>query len=225
MNLLGRGVLSAISVDFQPTQFPTLLSSAIVNVMTGRMYDLATFQPIEPNEFAAGLALRPEAFRTRILQSMILGALMLRPLPIEVADRVAEFARAMSIDDGMLTVAHDFATGQLGLAAVDFDRNGDTANWSPERTVALHASGLADAWATSVHDPALATRWCSLEALGHDTLGRRLWEFSRARTRTAPPPDLPQRRHTTAQIASGVGWNTNGWSALTTVSLVSRTAV
>ena len=180
-NLLGRGILSAISVDHRPTQFQALLARAILDAMIGQTYDTATFAPIEPDEFAAGLAQRTEAFRTRILQSMILGALVLRPLPIEVADRVAEFARAMSIDDGMLTVAHDFAAGQLGLAAVDFDRNGYTANWSPERTVALHAGGLADAWATSVHDPELAMRWCSLEALGHDTLGRRLWEFYRAR--------------------------------------------
>jgi hypothetical protein len=179
--LLGRGVLSAISAGGVPTPFQSLLAGAILHAMTGQRADAGPFSPIEPDELAAGLAMRTEAFRTRILQSMILGALVLRPLPVEVADRVAAFARAMSIDDGMLTVAHDLAAGQFGLAAVDFDRNGYTAGWSPERTVALHAGGLADAWALSVDEPQLAARWCSLELLGQDTLGRRVWEFYRAR--------------------------------------------
>ena len=71
---------------------------------------------------------------------MILGALVLRPLPDEVAARVEAFARAMSVDDAMLGVARRFAKGQLGLAAVDFDRNGYTADWAPERSEALRTS-------------------------------------------------------------------------------------
>jgi hypothetical protein len=87
----------------------------------------------------------------------------------------------MSIDDGMLAVAHDFAEGHLALAAVDFDRNGYTAGWSDERTRALHAGGLADAWGLAVHDAELAARWAALEALGGETIGRKVWEFYRAR--------------------------------------------
>jgi predicted dinucleotide-binding enzyme len=149
--------------------------------------------------FGAGLADRNEAFRTRILQTMILGALVLRPIPAVVASRVESFARAMSVDDGMLAVARRFASGQLGLAAFDFQRNGYTADWSPERARALHTSTeLTDAWQLSVNDAALAARWAALEQLPADTLGRRMWEFYRARGFAFPglpgsaPPLLAQ---------------------------------
>ena len=105
--------------------------------MTGHETDISDPPAVAAEDFAAGLARRNEAFRTRILQTMILGALVLRPLPPEVAEQVGDFARAMSVDDGMLTVAQRFAKGQLGLAAVDFDRNGYTATWDAERAAKL----------------------------------------------------------------------------------------
>lgn len=181
VTFLGHGVLSAASVNGTPTEFQRLLVGAMFEALTGHPYDAASFRAVDPDELAAAMARRSEAFRTRIVQTMILAALVLRPLPIEVANRVAEFARALSIDDGMLSVARDFAAGQVGLAAVDFDRNGYTADWSTERTDALHASGLSEAWATSADDPVLAARWAALGALPADTLGRRVWEFYRAR--------------------------------------------
>ena len=99
----------------------------------------------------------------------------------------------------MLTVAQRFASGQLGLASVDFDRNGYTADWSPDRARALHTSTELDqAWAQSVDDPELADRWAALETLGADTLGRRMWEFYQARGFAFPgqpgsaPPLLAQ---------------------------------
>ena len=113
--------------------------------------------------------------------------------------RVERFARALSIDDGMLRVARRFAEGQLALAAVDFDRNGYTSDWSPERAESLHtSSGLDDAWATAEDDPALAARWEALADLPAGTLGRRMWEFYRARGFAFPgqpgsaPPLLAQ---------------------------------
>jgi hypothetical protein len=166
--------------------------------MTGHAFDTAHVEIVTAAEFAAGLVRRNEAFRTRIVQTMILGALVLRPLPTEVADQVEAYARAVAIDDAMLAVARDFAVGQLGLAAVDFDRNGYTADWSPERTKALHATGLAEAWALTADDPVLAARWEALGALGPSTLGRKVWEFYRARGFAFPgsvgsaPPLLAQ---------------------------------
>lgn len=195
---LGRGVLTAISVGGCPTEFQALLVEAMFEAMTGHAFSSVGFQPIEPKAFAIGMSRRNEAFRTRIVQTMILGSLVLRPLPLEVADRVESFARELSIDDGMLEVAREFALGQLALAAVDFDRNGYTSDWSPERTGALHATGLTDAWALSVDDPALAAHWRALEQLPGDTLGRKVWEFYRARGFAFPgsagsaPPLLAQ---------------------------------
>src|SRR4029079_15173483 len=102
--------------------------------------DARTAELISAEDYAAGLARRNAAFRRRMLQMMLLGALVLPPIPNGVVDRLGEFARAMSFDDGMLEVAQRFAAGQLGLAAFDFQRNGYTADWSPERSAAPHTS-------------------------------------------------------------------------------------
>ncbi|MEM9655832.1 MAG: hypothetical protein AAGA65_27345 [Actinomycetota bacterium] len=179
---LARGVLAAITPSSGRTEFQTLLMHSAFEALTGHDVSNETFDLIGPEEFAAGMADRNQMFRSRILQTMILGALVLRPLPVEVADRVRAFARAMSVDDGMLEVAQSFAEGQVGMAALDFDRNGYTADWNADRAEALHASSeLADAWSFSEDDPALAARWQGLEALPPGTIGRRMWEFYQAR--------------------------------------------
>ncbi|MEM9562811.1 MAG: hypothetical protein AAGA93_09355 [Actinomycetota bacterium] len=193
------GVLSAIRPDDGPTEFQALLVGAAFESLTGHLPDTAGRPVISPSDFAAGMANRNEAFRTRILQTMILGALVLRPLPPEVADRIESFSRELSVGDGMLAVARRFADGDLGLAAVDFERNGYTADWSTERSGALHASTeLTDAWQQSVDDPDLAGRWHALADLPGDTIGRRIWEFYQARGFSFPgeagsaPPLLAQ---------------------------------
>lgn len=207
--LLARGVMSAIAPEAGATEFQELLIGAAFEAMTGHAVDPTHLDPIDPDGFAAGLAHRNEAFRTRILQTMILGALVLRPLPAEVAARVEAFARALSVDDGMLRVTQHVAEGQLGLVAVDFDRNGYTSDWSPERATALRADGLEEAWATATDDPDLAARWAGLEALPAGTLGRRVWEFYRARgfnfpgTPGSAPPLLAQ--HDWVHVLAGFG--------------------
>jgi hypothetical protein len=206
---LARGVLSAIAPDGGTTELQRLLIGAAFEAMTGHTPSM-TGEAIDAETFAAGLARRNEAFRTRILQTMILGALVLRPLPHEVATRVESFARAMSVDDGMLGVARRFAAGQLGLAAVDFDRNGYTADWSPERARALHTTTeLDEAWEHSVRDAALAARWADLEHLPADTIGRQIWQLYRARGFAFPgqpgsaPPLLAQ--HDWVHVLAGYG--------------------
>ncbi|MEM9135188.1 MAG: hypothetical protein AAGA59_20220 [Actinomycetota bacterium] len=196
---LANGVLTAIEPDGGRTEFQNLLVDAAFESLTGFGVDLAEVERISAEAFAQGMAARNAAFRTRILQTMILGALVLRPLPVEVAERVASFARAMSVDDGMLGVAQRFAEGQIGLAAIDFDRNGYTADWKPDRAEALHTSSeLEDAWGFSEDDPELAARWSALADLPAGTLGRRMWEFYQARGFSFPglpgsaPPLLAQ---------------------------------
>jgi hypothetical protein len=179
---LARGFASAMRPASGLTDLQRLLIDSVTEAMTGFVVDAAAVDPVTADDFAHGLARRNEAFRSRMLQMMLLGALVLRPIPNDVADRVGEFARAMCIDDGMLEVAQRFAAGQLGLAAFDFQRNGYTADWSPERSAALHTSAsLQDAWSQSVNDAALAEQWMSLEHLPPDTIGRRTFEFYEAR--------------------------------------------
>jgi hypothetical protein len=179
---LARGFASAMRPATGLTDLQRLLIDATTEAMTGTSVDSGTIEPISAEAFAAGLARRNAAFRSRMVQMMLLGALVLRPIPNDVVDRVGDFARALCIDDGMLEVAQRFAAGQLGLAAFDFQRNGYTAEWSPERSAALHTSAsLQDAWSQSVNDAALADQWTELGNLPPDSLGRRVFEFYEAR--------------------------------------------
>src|SRR5438067_8257646 len=126
---------------------------------------------------------------------MVLAALTLRPLPREVADRIADFARELCVDESMIGVARQFASGSLGLAAIDFERNGYTSEWRADDAHALHTSTeLASAWDASVHDPGLAARWAALETLAPDSLGRRVWELYRSRGFSFPGTPAPRRR-------------------------------
>lgn len=197
-NVVARGVVSAISPPGGPTPLQAVLVEAMFSAMTGHRVavDVA---PMSAVELATALARRNAAYRTRILQVMILGGLVLRPLPGEVATRLDDFARELSVGDGMLDVARHYAEGSLGLAAFDFERNGYTAGWSADSAAALHTSvELREAWQQSIDDAALAARWRALEGLPAGTLGRRMTEFYRARgfaypgTPNSAPPLLAQ---------------------------------
>jgi hypothetical protein len=116
-----------------------------------------------------------------------------------VAARIEEFARALAVDEGMVTVARRFAEGSLGLAAVDFERNGYTADWHTGDRAELHTSrSLAQAWDLAVDDADLAARWAALGELPEGTLGREVWQLYRARgfafpgTPGSAPPLLAQ---------------------------------
>jgi hypothetical protein len=113
---------------------------------------------------------------------MLMGELTLVPLPVETCDRVTSFARELGVDDEMLVVARGFAQGSLGLALIDFERNGYTAAWDPSDTDHLHTSGALDsAWEFAVDDDDLVLRWCDLINCEPGTLGRAVFDFYRAR--------------------------------------------
>ena len=198
VDAVSLAVMSAIRVGDATTEFQQLLMGAAFESLTGHSPDTARTDWVTPEDLAVTLARRNEAYRSRIVQTMILGALVLRPLPVEVADRVEAFAAALGVEDGMLSVARGFASEQYGLAAVDFDRNGYTSDWDAEKAESLHADGLDDAWATAADDPELAARWKALADLPESTLGHQIWRFYRARGFAFPgmpgsaPPLLAQ---------------------------------
>jgi hypothetical protein len=179
---ISRGVAGAVvGVDGELTQVQHLLIEALCQSMTGHPAALAA-GPLGPVTLAEALGRRNLAFRTRIVQLMVLSALVLRPLPQEVVQQVEAYSRELGVDESLLRVAERFASGSLGLAAVDFERNGYTADWSAHDAAELHTSHeLATAWQEVVDDPALAGRWRALEGLPEGTLGRRITELYRAR--------------------------------------------
>jgi hypothetical protein len=196
--LLSRGFRSAAAFEGVLTETQWLLTQAISTSMTGHPAT-ADAPSISPDEFAAGLAGRTEEFRSRIVQVMVLLSLVLQPLPVEVTEQVTAFAAALGVEEGMLGVASEFASGSLGLAAIDFQRNGYTAAWAAEDSAALHtSSALTSAWEACADDAALAARWAAMEQLPEGTLGRMVSEFYRARGFSYPgrpgsaPPLLAQ---------------------------------
>lgn len=198
--MTARGVATAVAPAEGLTDLQAVLLHSLFKAMTGTdVGDPRSFAPVSDRELAEHLSRRDLQFRNRGVQVMLLCALVLRPLPEEVVDRITRYARAMSADDGMIPVARRFAEGSLGLAGVDFERNGYTADWDPARAQRLHVSTeLQDAWASAVDDPALAARWSSLADLAEGTLGRSVWEMYRARGFVFPgrpgsaPPLLTQ---------------------------------
>ena len=167
--------------------------------MTGHAVPLGDFEPLGAADLAGVLRRRNLAFRTRIVQIMLLGALVLRPLPESVVDKVGSCARELGVDESLIGVARRFASGSFGLAAIDFERNGYTAEWRPDSAKELHTSKeLATAWDLAVDDRELAGRWADLGQMSEETLGRGVFRLYQSRGFVFPglqgsaPPLLAQ---------------------------------
>ena len=179
---VANGLASAAAHPDGLTDLQRVLLEGVLAALTDHPISLATYETVTAEEMAERLARRNLAFRTRVVQLMVLDALVLRPLPPEVVDRVDEFSRALGVEEGMLAVAHEFARGSLGLAAIDFDRNGYTHDWGADAHRELHtARSLAGAWEVDAADPELAARWAALESLPEGSLGRGVWQLYAAR--------------------------------------------
>jgi hypothetical protein len=198
--IMADGIASAVAGREGLLPIQRALIEALFPAMTGHNVTVADRPTMKATELAAALARRDLQFRSRGVQLMLLCALVRHPLPADVADNVADFARELGVEEGMVPVAREFAAGSLGLAALDFTRNGYEGTWHEEESAtALHSSRvLHDAWEVSVNDPDLAARWAGLEDLPGDTIGRKVWEMYQARGFTFPgtpgsaPPLLAQ---------------------------------
>ena len=173
------GILSATRTADGNTEFQRMLLKATFESMTGHSVDTSDLPLVTAEQAAETLRYREAGFRMRMVHMMVLSALVLRPLPPEVATRVAEFSRELGIDDDLLGAVESFASSDYALASVDFERNGYTASWSDDQSAALHSE--AQGWESAPDEPALAARWSALGDLAPDTLGRRVHDFYQAR--------------------------------------------
>ena len=222
--LISRGMMSATAGPAGLSQTQHLLIAAICHAMTGFPASFDA-EPITAEDFGIGLAHRNLAFRSRIVQLMVLQALVLRPIPVEVVDQIARFASQLGVDEDMLGVAQGFAEGHLGLAAFDFERNGYAGHLPTEAAPALHARHeLASPWDFDLADADLAGRWAALEKLPEGSLGRSVAEFYQARGFTYPgrpgsaPPLLAQ--HDWVHVVADFG--TTVESELEVFALIAR---
>ena len=208
--MIAGGVAGATASAAGLTSLQRLMIEAITDSMTGFAVPASAVPRLGPEEFASAMSARNELFRSRMVQFMLLSALVLNPLPESVVDRIDRYAYELGVGNDMLRVAHRFARGSFGLALVDFQRSGYMATWEPARSDALHTSReLSDAWQQCVHDDALAQRWHSLRDLPVGTLGRGVSRFYEARGFAFPgeagsaPPLLAQ--HDWVHVLAGYG--------------------
>ena len=97
--LIARGIASAVAPTEGISATQVSLLGAVHRALTGHPVDVAGLEPLGPDELAGALAARPTELRHRVVHLMVLGELILRPIPPDVARRVEGYARALGIDD------------------------------------------------------------------------------------------------------------------------------
>ena len=184
---VSRGIATAVAPESGLTDVQVAVLEAITKALTDVSVDYRDLEPLGPDELAQALEQHGPAYRQRIVHHMVLGELVLRPLPAEVAQSVATYAEALGIDDDFVRVARRYAQGAFGLAWVDLRRSGFTERWDEATSDALHSSvGFADPFDHAIADPALEASWTAFANLEPDTLGRRIWEMYDSRGFSLP---------------------------------------
>ena len=180
--LIARGVASAVAPDDGLTPDQISLLGTIHRVLSGTPIEFSDLEPLAAPELAAALAARPTEFRHRVVQDMVLGELILRPIPPSVARRVEDYAKALGIDDRFVRIARRYAQGAFGLAWLDLHRSGFAEHWERARMDQLKTTvRLEDQLAAGVEDAVLAERWMGFGELETGTLGRGVWDMYRSR--------------------------------------------
>jgi hypothetical protein len=192
VDLVWRALNSAVGAGVGgQTQLQQLLLTSVTRAMMG-VDDLPPDpEPITPSAFAEGLARRNRAFRERVCQVMMLGALVRRPPAVEDMERITAFVTELSLDGRLVEITSSYADGGFDLAVIDFDRNGYLGERDLDAEKAALGTGVLPdaAWAASHDDPVLAARWASLGDLPADAIGRRVHDFYKARG--FPFPGVP----------------------------------
>ncbi len=180
--LIARGVATAVQPAAGLAAVQASLLGAIEADLFGFDGNLTDLEPIGAEPFAEALAARDSKYRHRVVHLMVLGELILRPIPPEVARRVEIYAKAMGIDDRFVRVARRYAQGAFGLAWLDLHHSGFAEHWEQARMDQLKTTvKLEHQLAAGVQDETLAHRWMTFAELPPDTLGRGVWDMYRSR--------------------------------------------
>lgn len=180
--LIARGVASAVEPGAGLAPVQVSLLGAVHAASFGTEVDFACLDPLGTDELAAALGARSSAFRHRVVHLMVLGELILRPIPPEVARRVETYAKALGIDDRFVRIARRYAQGAFGLAWLDLHRSGFAEHWERARMDQLRTTvKLEHQLAAGAEDRELAERWMTFADLEPGTLGRGVWDMYRSR--------------------------------------------
>lgn len=218
VRLIARGIATAVAPDGGLTELQAGLLGAIASALTGVEVDYHDLEPLGREELAAALVGESLDFRQRIVHHMVLGELILKPLPPAVALRVAQYAEALGVKDDFVRVARRYAQGAYGLAWVDLQRNGFLTHVE-EAAGATGTTGTASVprrqpFTPAAADPELAACWHAFASLPDGTLGHAVWDMYDGRGFTLPgdpggaPPYLAQ--HDFVHVLADYGTNLRG---------------
>jgi len=179
--IMARAVVTAVSGHDGLTDLQHSIITADFAAMSGVHVNPDYLEPIGPVEYSKALRDRDEVFRIRMIQQMVLCALILDPLPPYIVERISRYAYELSVDEDMLRVAQEQMQGARNLIGSDFLRSGYNDVAGVSEVDSTSKADLNDQRWAAVEDSALAAKWASLEDLGPSTLGRKVWEFYRSR--------------------------------------------
>ena len=114
---IARGIGSGCIDGDQLSDLQRTVLEALTESMTGVAVDMAALEPVTAADFAAGLANRNEFFRTRLVQVMELGRMILPEASAEVAQRVIDFATELSLSDELLAAMREHVDRSRQLVA------------------------------------------------------------------------------------------------------------
>ena len=219
VTLVARGIAAAVAPESGLADVQADLLAAITDALTGVSVDYRSLEPIGPDELAEVLTTRPVEYRQRIVHHMVLGELVLRPLPTVVAHRVAKYAAALGVQDDFVRIARRYAQGAYGLAWMDMQRNcfvdhvRDAADTPPQSRVTRH-SVASHPFEPAQIDDELADRWTAFGNLGRESLGRGVWEMYDRRGFPLPgaPGGAPRflAQHDFVHVLADYGTNLKG---------------
>jgi hypothetical protein len=219
VRLVARGIATAVAPEEGLTNVQANLLEAIASALTGYSLDYRALEPLGPDELAEVLAGHDLGYRQRIVHHMVLGEMVLRPIPTVVAHRVAKYSEALGVKDDFVRIARRYAQGAYGLAFKDLQRNGfvehvrDSAEADPEARAAMVRAAPAP-FAPAEIDPELAARWAAFEDLPEESLGHSVWEMYDSRGFEFPgtPGGAPAylAQHDFVHVIADYGTNLKG---------------
>jgi hypothetical protein len=219
VTLVARGIATAVAPETGLTDVQADLLEAIASALTGVDVDYRALEPLGPDELAVVLSQREAGYTQRIVHHMVLGELVLRPIPTVVAHRVATYAEALGVKDDFVRVARRYAQGAYGLAWMDMQRNGFVehvreAGGDEAEGGTTRARNTPAAFEPAQLDPALAAQWAEFEGFSSETLGRAVWEMYDGRGFHLPgtPGGAPKylAQHDFVHVLADYGTNLKG---------------
>jgi hypothetical protein len=213
--LVARGIATAVAPESGLAEVQAALLQAVASALTGVEVDYHNLEPLGPDELAEVLANKDKEYRQRIVHHMVLGELVLRPLPTLVAVRVAKYAQALGIKDDFVRVARRYAQGAYGLAWIDLRRSGFTEHLGQaDGNRDTDAGGGPGPFAATQPDPELESRWAAYRELPEGTLGRGVWEMYDNRCFALPGSEAGASgflaQHDFVHVLSDYGTNLKG---------------